>query len=161
MPGDRVRLQNIRTNDFNLTGTVESQRLADDGKIVSYNIQTDKGYATTRHKRLLRPHVTDDPITDPDIPKQCVNQDGEVTTEQSLPNTADTREQPADRKAGPRRSSRNIPVTLGSSSASVKRIKPKMGGNCSCEKKLASRKEITDQIIKGFFKPSKQDNENL
>ena len=24
MPGDRVRLQNIRTKDFNLTGTVES-----------------------------------------------------------------------------------------------------------------------------------------
>ena len=38
MPGDRVRLQNIRTKDFILTGTVESQRVADDGQIVSYNI---------------------------------------------------------------------------------------------------------------------------
>ena len=58
MPGDRVRLQNIRTKDFNLKGTVESQRVADDGKIVSYNIQTDKGYPTTRHRRFLRPLVT-------------------------------------------------------------------------------------------------------
>ena len=38
MPEDRVRLQNIKTKDFNLTGTVESQRVADDGQIVSYNI---------------------------------------------------------------------------------------------------------------------------
>ena len=57
--------------------------MADDGKILSYNILTDKGYATTRHRRFLRPLVTADPITDPDIPKQCVNQDGEATTEQS------------------------------------------------------------------------------
>ena len=36
MPGDRVMLQNIRTKDFNLTGTVESQRVTYDGQIVSY-----------------------------------------------------------------------------------------------------------------------------
>ena len=46
--------------------------------------------------------VTADLITNPEIPKQCVNQDGEATTEQSLPYTADIREQSADRKAGPR-----------------------------------------------------------
>ena len=45
MPGDKVRLQNIRTKDFNLTGIVQSQKVADDGKILSYNILTDKGYA--------------------------------------------------------------------------------------------------------------------
>ena len=35
LPGDRVMLQNIKTKDFHLTGTLESQRLADDGKILS------------------------------------------------------------------------------------------------------------------------------
>ena len=46
--------------------------------------------------------VTADLITNPEIPKQCVNQDGEATTEQSLPYTADIRDKSADRKAGPR-----------------------------------------------------------
>ena len=36
-------LQNVKTKDFLLTGTVESQRVAEDGKILSYNILTDKG----------------------------------------------------------------------------------------------------------------------
>ena len=60
-------LQNIKTKDFLLTGTVESQRVADDGKILSYNILTDKGYSTTRHRRFLRPLVT---ALDPEIPKE-------------------------------------------------------------------------------------------
>ena len=94
MPGDRVRLQNIKTKDFTLTDTVESQRVVDEGQIVSYNIQTDAGYPTTRHCRFLRPLVTAGPkecITDPDIPKY-----GEATTEQDLPHNADIREQSAD-----------------------------------------------------------------
>ena len=88
MPGDRVRLQNIRTKDFNITGTVESQRVTIDDQIVSYNIQMDKGYPTTRHRRFLRPLVTADPkecTPDPEIPK-----DGEEIID-NLPNSADTR----------------------------------------------------------------------
>ena len=54
-PGDRVILQNVRTKDFLLNGTLESQRMSDDGEVVSYVIKTDKGFYTTRHKRFLRP----------------------------------------------------------------------------------------------------------
>ena len=77
-----------------------------------------------------------------DIPK-----DGEATTEQVLPHIAYIREQAADGQAGPRHSNRTTqhPVRLGSSTVSVKRIKPnpKMGGKCSCEdkKKLADFEE--------------------
>ena len=46
-PEDRVMIQNIRTKDFLLNGTIESQRTSDDGKIVSYCILTDKGFYTT------------------------------------------------------------------------------------------------------------------
>ena len=60
--------------------------------------------------------VTADLITNPEIPKQCVNQDGEATTEQSLPHTADI-EKSADRKAGPRQ----YPVKLSNSNTVRKR----------------------------------------
>ena len=42
--GDRVRLQNIKTKDFLLKGTVVGLRESDDQKILSYNILTDRGY---------------------------------------------------------------------------------------------------------------------
>ena len=94
-------LQNIKTKDFHLTGTVESQRVADDGKILSYNILTDKGYSTTRHRRFLRPLVT---ALDPEIPKEsAVCNDGETT---DLPNFADKTEKPATTRAPLRRSTR-------------------------------------------------------
>ena len=32
-----------------------NQRLVDDGRILSYEIKTDLGYDTTRHRRFLRP----------------------------------------------------------------------------------------------------------
>ena len=99
-PRDRVRLQNIKMKDFLLTGTVESQRESDDGKILSYNILTDRGYSTTRHRRFLRPLITGDTITE--IPKQSVTQRSEVT-KLGLPNSADSS---ADIIEQPRRSSR-------------------------------------------------------
>ena len=131
-----MRLQNISTKDFNILGTEESQQVADDGSILSYVIQTDAGYPTTRHRRFLRPLVIADPteecISDPDIPNG-----GEEITGLNLPHNADIREQSADIQAGPRRSNRTTqhPVRLGSSTASVKCIKPnpKMGGKYSCE----------------------------
>ena len=52
---DRVRMQNVRTKDFLLKGTVVGLRETDDQKVLSYNILTDHGYETTRHRRFLRP----------------------------------------------------------------------------------------------------------
>ena len=95
-------LQNIKTKDFLLTGTVESQRVADDGKILSYNILTDKGYSTTRHRRFLRPLVT---AIDPEIPKESVeSHDGDKTTD--LPKSDDITEKPVTSRAPPRRPKR-------------------------------------------------------
>ena len=56
-PGDRVRIQNICTKDWELSSTVETQRVPDDGSIISYEIQTDLGYLTTRHRHFIRPLV--------------------------------------------------------------------------------------------------------
>ena len=113
-------LQNIKTKDFLLTGTVESQRVADDGKILSYNILTDKGYSTTRHRRFLRPLVT---ALDPEIPKEsAVCNDGETI---DLPNFADKTEKPGTTRAPLRRSTGPIrrPVQFDPSKQTVKLIK--------------------------------------
>ena len=77
-------IQNIKTKDFFLTGTVESQKQADDGKILSYNILTDKGFSTTWHRRFLRPLVA---VNDPEIPESVESNDGDKTTD--LPNSDD------------------------------------------------------------------------
>ena len=58
--GDRVRLQNVKTKDFLLTGTVVGLRETDDHRVLSYDIQTDLGYETTRHRRFLRPLYKED-----------------------------------------------------------------------------------------------------
>ena len=95
-------IQNIKTKDFFLTGMVESQRVADVGKIVSYCILTDKGFSTTRHRRFLRPLVA---ANDPEIPKESVeSNDGDKTTD--LPNSDDITEKPVTSRAPPRRSKR-------------------------------------------------------
>ena len=47
------------TNDWLLTGIVESKRVAEDGKILSYNILTDRGYHIFRYRRFLRKYVED------------------------------------------------------------------------------------------------------
>ena len=39
-PGDRVRLQNSKSKEWDVLGTILNQRLADDGRIVSYKIKT-------------------------------------------------------------------------------------------------------------------------
>ena len=51
---ERVRLQNIGTRDWELMGTIERRRTADDGRVVSYDILTDKGYLTSRLRRYLK-----------------------------------------------------------------------------------------------------------
>ena len=47
--GQRVRLQNVGTKDWDLKGTVERLRHADDGRVMSYYIMTDLNNLTTRH----------------------------------------------------------------------------------------------------------------
>ena len=60
--GDRVRLQNVANKEWVLKGTIDLLRTTDDGRVVSYDIITDKGYMTTRHRRYLRPlHPEHDP----------------------------------------------------------------------------------------------------
>merc|ERR1712082_343017 len=53
--GQRVRLQNVATHDWDLKGTVERLRYADYGRVVSYYIMTDRNHLTTRHRRFLKP----------------------------------------------------------------------------------------------------------
>ena len=45
--GARVRLQDVKTKEFKLLGTITSQRVADNGVVVSYEIATDFGYSIT------------------------------------------------------------------------------------------------------------------
>ena len=68
---------------WGLIGTIERRRTADDGKIVSYDIMTDKGYLTSRHrcylKHLNKAHdnknngdeVNSDQIPDDTVVEQC------------------------------------------------------------------------------------------
>ena len=53
--GQRVRLQNVATRDWDLKGTIDRVRTADDGRVVSYFVLTDKNHLTTRHRRFLKP----------------------------------------------------------------------------------------------------------
>ena len=60
--GQRVRLQNISTRDWELKGTIDRVRTADDGRVVSYDVLTDRNHMTTRHRRYLKPlHEDHDP----------------------------------------------------------------------------------------------------
>ena len=52
--GARVRLQEVKTKEFSILGTVTEQRFTDSGVIVSYLIKTDLGYYTTRHRRFMK-----------------------------------------------------------------------------------------------------------
>ena len=49
--GRRVRLQKIATRDWDLKGTINKIRIADDGRIYSYDVFTDRNHMTTRHTR--------------------------------------------------------------------------------------------------------------
>ena len=66
--GDRVRLQNVKTKDFLLKGTVVGLRETDDHRVLSYDIRTDLGYETTLHPRFLLPLHKDEETT-----KECTN----------------------------------------------------------------------------------------
>ena len=78
--GERVRLQNVVNKDWELLGTIERRRTADDGRVVSYDVMTDKGYLTSRHRRYLKllnrdhdPKMTgSDAINTADLPDELV-----------------------------------------------------------------------------------------
>ena len=117
--GDRVRLQNVATKEFILKGTIELLRTTNDGRVVSYDIVTDKGYTNTRHRRYLRPLH---PEHDPKIPKVDKNTKAEAiklddntcdeTKETTVLPTADHNAAESREETGykPRRSSRNRAV---------------------------------------------------
>ena len=97
--GQRVRLQNIATRDWDLKGTIDKLRIADDGRVLSYDVFTDKNHMTTRHRRYLKPlHKEHDP-------KIQKNDTDNVDTANDAIINADLPEQNVDSVA-PRRSSR-------------------------------------------------------
>ena len=99
--GQRVRLQNVGTKDWDLKGTVERLRYADDGRVVSYYIMTDLNNLTTRHRRYLKPlHPEHDP-RNPENDKIIAHKNTDVGTA-DLPNITPVK--------GPRRSSRTSKV---------------------------------------------------
>ena len=53
--GARVRLQEVKSKEFKIMGTVTEQRIAESGMVVSYEIDTDLGYKTMRHRRFMKP----------------------------------------------------------------------------------------------------------
>ena len=102
-----MRLQNVATRDWDLKGTVERLRYADDGRVVSYSIMTDRNHLTTRHRRFLKPlHVDHDP-------KLVTNKN--IDTENYATNIADL---PTAVSVAPRRSGRLKPSTT----QAIKRI---------------------------------------
>ena len=50
--GESVRLQDIKTKRWNRHGVVTGIRVADDGRILSYDIDID-GTTTTRHRKYM------------------------------------------------------------------------------------------------------------
>ena len=50
--GESVRLQDIKTKRWDRIGVVTGIRVADDGRILSYDIDID-GTMTTRHRKYL------------------------------------------------------------------------------------------------------------
>ena len=75
-------LQNVATRDWDLKGTVDRVRTADDGRVVSYFILTDKNHLTTRHRRFLKPLNEDH---DPKLTKNNIDTENYATKIADLP----------------------------------------------------------------------------
>ena len=50
--GEKVKLQNLKTKQWNIDGEIMNVRTAADGTICSYDIQTN-GTTTTRHRKYI------------------------------------------------------------------------------------------------------------
>ena len=80
--GQRVRLQNVATRDWDLKGTIDRVRTADDGRVVSYFVLTDRNHITTRHRRFLKPLHEDH---DPKAIKNNIDMENYATENADLP----------------------------------------------------------------------------
>ena len=59
--GETVRLQDMKTKKWSHKGTIEQIRTAGDGRIVSYDIVTEDGVLTSRHRKYIQKvYRTDD-----------------------------------------------------------------------------------------------------
>ena len=93
-PGDRIQIQDIVTTEFDFFDMVESQMMADDGKILSYLINMDKGHQKIRHNGwYLGPLETSH---DPEIAQNLEGDDQTKMQPQSM--NADTREKDGARE---------------------------------------------------------------
>ena len=72
----------MATRDWDLKGTVERVRTADDGRVVSYFVLTDKNHLTTRHRRFLKPLHEDQ---DPKLTKNNIDTENYATENADLP----------------------------------------------------------------------------
>ena len=63
--GETVRIQDIRTKTWKTLGEVTGRRIADDGKICSYEIKLPSGYLTICHQRFMHKYLdsSDDTLT--------------------------------------------------------------------------------------------------
>ena len=80
-------------------GTIERRRTANDGRVVSYDILTDKGYLTSRHRRYLKR------LNNDHDPKVTNNDKSDVTNIADLPDESvtppGTRQRRSSRLRGP------------------------------------------------------------
>ena len=68
-PGQQVILQDHISRKWDIPGQISKIRQAPDGKILSYEIMTDKGHLTTRHRSMIKsvPNVNNEATNIPDI----------------------------------------------------------------------------------------------
>ena len=68
-PGQPVLLQDHISRKWDISGKFSKIRQAPDGKILSYEILTDKGHLTTRHRSMIKsvPNVNNESNNIPGI----------------------------------------------------------------------------------------------
>ena len=76
-----MRLQEVKSKEFKIMGTVTDQRIADSGVVVSYEIDTDLGYKTTRHHCFMKPLAAEH---DPKELNKFVTQPTEINNQTNL-----------------------------------------------------------------------------
>ena len=52
--GEHVKLQDLKTKQWNVDGTIAQVRVSADGTIASYEIETGDGSMTTRHRKYIQ-----------------------------------------------------------------------------------------------------------
>ena len=67
--GELVRIQNPHNKEWDSTGVIESIRTANDGRVLSYNINLTNGGTTVRHRKYLM-RVVMESLLDVDVTRQ-------------------------------------------------------------------------------------------